>query len=417
MTHMTQPSAALALERNVRFYYVFHFFLNFQLWWPIWVIYLTEERGFSLSQVTLIDVPFWFSIIFLQIPAAALADRFGRKPVLIASALALAAAITFFGLATNFWLILLSYLVWGIGFSLLSGTESAFIYDTLKGLGRESEYPRVYGRGWAVATAAMVAGTLLGAPVADATSLPFPIVVSGGLAAVACFAALAFKEPAPELRTHHLPYGRIIGQSLSIVRHRPAVRYGILYFGLITVGSIGPIFFFQPFLLEHGVGLADVGFWQTPMRVAAIAGALGAHRLMTELGERRIFYLMPAALVGSYALLALWDSSWAQAGFSMLNFVVVLSLPTITGYLNRRLPSEQRATVISLTNLVRSAILIPSAPLLGALADSSLSAAFGAGALIVTLLGVPLLLLWTPHLGRTTKAEARAAEPARAAGD
>jgi len=183
------------LQANIRKYYAFHFFLNFQLWYPIWILYLTQTRGLTLSQVTLIDVPFWTSIILLQIPAAAIADRWGRRPTLVASAAGFAIAITFFGLATNFWLILCSYLVWGMAFSLLSGTESAFIYDTLKSLGREGEYPRIYGRGWAVQTAAMVGGTLLGAPIADATSLPFPIVLSGGLAAFATIAAFTFKEP------------------------------------------------------------------------------------------------------------------------------------------------------------------------------------------------------------------------------
>ena len=146
------------MQANVWKYYVFHFFLNFQLWWPIWIIYLTEERGLTLGQVTLIDVPFWLSIIVLQIPAAAIADRWGRKPTLLASAAAFAAAVTFFGLATNFWLILCSYMVWGVAFALLSGTESAFIYDSLKAMGREAEYPKIYGRGWAVATAGGLGG-------------------------------------------------------------------------------------------------------------------------------------------------------------------------------------------------------------------------------------------------------------------
>jgi MFS-type transporter involved in bile tolerance (Atg22 family) len=87
----------------------------------------------------------------------------------------------------------------------------------------------------------------------------------------------------------------------------------------------------------------------------------------------------------------------------------------VTDYLNRRVPSEQRATVVSLTNLIRSFVLIPSAPLLGLLADKvSDQAAFWAGGIIVAALGLPLVLLWLPHLGgRTERAvvEVAAAEP------
>ena len=401
------------MHANVWKYYVFHFFLNFQLWWPIWIIYLTQERGLTLGQVTLIDVPFWINIILLQIPAAAIADRWGRKPTLLAAATAFAVAVTFFGLATNFWLILGSYMVWGVAFALLSGTESAFIYDSLKAMGRESEYPKIYGRGWAVATVGGLGGTLLGAPIADATSLPFPIIASGALAFIAAIAAFTFKEPL--IRDHEVPrpsYGKIISESFAIVRQQPAVRYGILYFGLITVGSIGPIFFFQPFLVEHHVNLGEVGLWQTPMRIAAVVGALVAHRLITSAGERRTFYGMALMIVASYALLASWDSVYAQVAFSVMNAMVVLSQPTVTNFLNRRVPSEQRATVISLTNLVRSAILIPSAPLLGALAESSLAAAFAAGGVIIAVLGLPLLVLWTPFLDREAEEEPELVETA-----
>src|SRR3989304_1762393 len=171
------------MHANVRKYYIYNFFLNLQLWWPIWVIYLKEERGLSQAQVTLIDIPFWLSIVLLQIPAAALADRWGRKPALIASGTAFALAISLFGLASSFPLLLLSYLIWGLAFSLFNGTESAFIYDSLKAMGREDEYQRIYGRAWALNMVAAVAGTLIGAPLADATSLPFPIVLSGAIAA------------------------------------------------------------------------------------------------------------------------------------------------------------------------------------------------------------------------------------------
>jgi MFS family permease len=406
------------LEANVRKYYLFHLFLNLQLWFPIWVIYLTEKRGLTLGQVTLIDVPFWASIILLQIPAAAIADRWGRRPTLVAAAAAFALAVTFFGLASSFWLILGSYLVWGIAFALLYGTESAFIFDALKALGRESEYPRIYGRGWGIATAAGLAGTLVGAPVADATDLSFPIVISGGIAAMAALVALTFAEPLPAgERRAAVSYGGILRESAAIVRRRPEVRYSILFFGLITVGSIAPVFFFQPFLVEHDADLGAVGLWQTPMRLAGIAGALAAHRIIVSLGERRTFYLMPVALVASYAVLALWDSAYAQVMFPLMNFVVILSQPTVTDYLNRRVPSEQRATVVSLTNLVRSAVLIPSAPLLGQLAESSLTTAFAAGGLLVAALGLPLLLVWSPFLVRDRREEAVVVEAAVSGGD
>ena len=401
------------VEANVNKYYLFQFFLNFQLWWPIWIIYLTETRGLTLGQVTLIDVPFWLSIIALQVPAAALADRFGRKPTLIAASAAFATAVTCFGLATNFWLIMGAYLIWGVAFALLNGTESAFIYDSLKACGREHEYAKIYGRGWAIQMAAGVAGTLIGAPLAAATSVPFPIVLSGGLAAMAVVAAMTFVEPHRGTRTgSRQSYGQIIGDSISIFRRRPNIRYGILFYGVISIGSIAPIFLFQPFLREHGFDVGEMGIWQTPMRVAGIVAALSAQQIISRFGERGTFIAMPIVIFGSYLVLAGWDAPAAQVAFLAMNFVVVLSQPTVTNYVNKRVESEQRATVLSLATLGRSAILIPAAPLLGALAEESLTAAFVAGAVLVATLALPLMLAWAPRLGRAEGAERVALEAA-----
>jgi len=96
---------------------------------------------------------------------------------------------------------------------------------------------------------------------------------------------------------------------------------------------------------------------------------------------------------------------------------MVMSQPVLTDYVNRRVPSEQRATVVSLTNLARSFVLIPSAPLMGLLADNVSSAApFWAGAALVVAMALPLLVLWGPHMGRETPAERPLAEPAGVAG-
>jgi MFS family permease len=100
--------------------------------------------------------------------------------------------------------------------------------------------------------------------------------------------------------------------------------------------------------------------------------------------------------------------------FLSMNFIWVMSQPVLTDYVNKRVPSEQRATVVSLTNLVRSFVLIPSAPLMGVLADEvSFTAPFWAGAILVAGLSLPLLALWQPFMERKQE---RAPEPVAVAG-
>ena len=69
----------MAYEANIRKSYLYRFLMEFQLWWPIWVIYLQRERGLSLTQITLLDLPFFFLMVLAEVPTGAIADRFGRR--------------------------------------------------------------------------------------------------------------------------------------------------------------------------------------------------------------------------------------------------------------------------------------------------------------------------------------------------
>ncbi|MCS7294534.1 MAG: hypothetical protein NZ761_03965, partial [Dehalococcoidia bacterium] len=135
---------------NVWKFYAFRGLVHFQLWLPIWVVYLTDERGFSLTQVTALDAPFWVLMVLLEVPTGAVADRWGRKTSLSLGALLYTATIVGFGLATTYWLVLASYLLWAVAWTLFSGADAAFLYDSLKAMGREAEYQKLYGRAWAV---------------------------------------------------------------------------------------------------------------------------------------------------------------------------------------------------------------------------------------------------------------------------
>ncbi len=396
-TQALSPADRRAYEANLHRAYLYQFFMNFQLWWPIWVVYLQDERGLSLTQVTALDSVFWLIIVVAQVPAGAVADRWGRKTAMLLGALSLSAGILVFGLADSYVLILVSYAGWGLGLAFQYGGDSAFLFDSLKVLGRQEEFQKVYGRYWGTASVGVIGGLLLGAPMAAATNLSLPIVVSAGIAVLAAATALTLKEPRIDAASAEvtLSYGDLIRQSLRLAYRRPQVRYVLLYSAVVGVASFVPIIFIQPFLVHHDVGVGNLGLYQVPMRILAIVGALGAYRAVAVLGERQTLVLMPAVLVGGYALLGAWDSPYAYAAFPIVSLISMMAYPVVVDYLNRQIPSEQRATVLSIRQLVFSLWLAPIAPVLGFVADEvSLMGAFWASALLVAAPLPILFALW-----------------------
>jgi len=401
------------MASNVWKLYLYQLFLNLGFWWPIWVIYLQEELGLGLAEIGLLEVPFWLTMIALQIPVAAMADRFGRKPVLALGALTLAVAVALFGLARGLGLVLASYLFWGASLTMTIGPASAFLYDSLYSIGRQEEYRRLAGVSYAVVMGAALVAMLSGAPMAAALGLRFPIFLSAGTAALALVLSLTFREPTLALRSERPPsLLRVAREGLALAARRPTVRYAVLFYGVPSLASVAPIIYAQPFLVEHGVSLGQVGAWQAPLRLAGAMGALSAPAWGRALGSRVALKGLAAAAMASYGLLALWDSLAAGVAFLALNFAFAASQPLLTDYLHRRLPTEQRATVVSLTTLVYAAVMMSAAVGVGRVADAmSLRAAFALLALLAMAPGLALSLLW--H--RADAQEAVTAGPQRVA--
>jgi len=430
MTRQTlSPTDRRSYEANLPKAYLFQFLMSFQLWWPIWVLYLQEKRGLSLTQITALESVFWLIIMVAQVPAGAIADRQGRKLVLILASLFLAAGIAIFGLADNYPLILISYAGWALGLAFQYAGDSAFLFDSLKLLGRPGDFQKVYGRYWGVASVGVIGGLLLGAPLAAATNLTLPIVMSSGIALLAAGVALSLREPvlgAPEAPADssgaaagplpietRLSFGDLVKESFRLAYRRPQVRYVLAYGAFLGVAAFAPVIFIQPFLRQHDVSVGNLGLFQVPIRVFAVVGALSAYRISAVLGERRTMVLMPALLFVGYALLGSWDATYAYAAFPVVSLLSMMANPVVADYLNRVVPSEQRATMLSMRQLLFSLLVVPVAPLLGLVADEvSLTGAFWASALLV---GAPMPLifaLWWRAEARERSPEEGAATPA-----
>jgi predicted MFS family arabinose efflux permease len=407
-----------AYERNIWKSYAFQFLYSFQLWWPIWVIYLTDYRGFSLTQVGSLEAVFWVVIIFSQLPTGLIADSFGRKTSLMLAGVFTTAAILVFGIAANYWIVLVSYVVWGVGLTFASGADSALVFDSLKALGRENEYQRVAGVQWGMFSLGTMAGMLAGAPLAAVTNLSFPVVISAVTCAMTIVVAFSLVEP-PIHEGARPSYRELIVESGRTIWRSPAVRSMLVLAALLMASLNATIVFSQPFLDQHDVPVRLFGVAQTPMRVAAIAGSLVAYRLTARLGMRWTLTAATLLSISSYAVLGGWNSVYAFGATTTILLANGAIVPATTDYLNQRIPSSQRATILSARQFVNSIVIAAGLPALGVVADRfSLQAVFWCSAIFLAIAAPPALVFWL-RADASSEARALAAaepEPAPAGG-
>lgn len=386
----------MAFEGNIWKSYLYRFLMRCELWLPIWVVYLQKQRGLSLTQITLLDVPFFLLVVAAEVPTGAVADRYGRRISLILGSTMIAFAFFLFGVADNYVIILVSWTAWGFGQTFQSGADTALLYDSLKQIGREDDFQKINGRMWALTSFAALIAILIGAPIAAATSYTVPIFISVGIALSAIPVALSMHEPRAEHDEARDHYFQTLFHGLRVAWDQPTLRYVILFSGIMTAATFSPMVFQQPFLDHHHVGTGVLGIWQAPVRGAGILAALGAHRVISQAGYRASFFAMPVTIALSSFALAGVDRGYAFIAFLGMGLVAGSMNPMLATYVNKRIPSDRRATILSVQGVAGSFMLAGSQPVAGIIADQfGLRTLFLVFALATIILGPLVLMLWS----------------------
>ena len=354
------------LERNLRL---------LPWWWVarwlwlgegIWVLYLLEERGLTLGQVLLFEAVFAAITVAAEVPTGMVADRFGRRLSLLASGILTALGITVFGLAGSFELLLLAFALFGVGLSLMSGADDAMLFDSLTPLGRGGEFARLAGRLNAMAWGANAVTAMIGAGLAQVTSLSLPIAISGAFGLLAAFLALRFTEP--PARGEPVPFLHIGARAVRRVLGAREMWSIVLFFAAVLVSAALVFTVFQPIATELGAPVWSLGAIAATMTISSAFGGW-----MSAATERRLGLPRTLAVAGVAVPLALLAGA---AGARALFPLILLSPlawnvlhPLVADYLARRTPDRERATVLSLNSMASQLATVMATPAVGLLVD------------------------------------------------
>src|SRR5689334_17390849 len=92
--------------------------------------------------------------------------------------------ITTFGIASQVWVIVVAFMIWGVGNAVQAGTDMALIFDSVSTADASAQYPKIAGRSFQILQAAQAGGSIVGGWLASML-LNLPIIVTGLLTFVA----------------------------------------------------------------------------------------------------------------------------------------------------------------------------------------------------------------------------------------
>lgn len=349
--------------------------LGFGLFIAIWVIYLQERRGLSLSQAALIDVTFFVAAAFGELPTGIIADTWGRKTSLAIGSALMTIGVLGWTFAPTMPLIMVAYVAMGIGITCLSGAEDALFYESMQITGRGNEYTRLVGRAAAMFPGALAVGSVIGGLLAT-LDLALPYVASSLVILSMFGVVLTFKEPKIEVKTDEPPapksIGQVLRQSIALMRARQTLRYPIFYLAIVPIASmmIDGVFL-QPQAVKLGVPLAGIGVLVMAVQLTSMAGSTWSDRMRVRFGEERIVYTTPLILISSMLLLAALQIFPALIFIALMSFTTSVLRPILLSRIQSEVPDNIRATIISMQSLLLTILTALSQPSLAYIADKS----------------------------------------------
>ncbi len=346
-----------------------------------WVA-LLALRGFSMFEIGMLESIFHIVSSCFEIPSGVVADVFGRKKTMVLASLVSFVSGLFMILSNNFWSVAFAIGFSALSYNLESGTREALAYDSLKFAGQEEKYNKFASTEMMLyritsSTATLCAGFALWLGYRKAYS--FDIVFSLIAIGIACSLneVSVSNDENTDNKENNNPNANkdtkigyrlknVITESWHFMIISKKARSIMAINALIGAVSTLVLFFLQAKLPLAGLNDALLGPALFVMGLGAAFGAKAAG-FFPKLKYKKYIIISSIGVIFSFAMV-----------FTELPYVMVLGgfagsffddfIEVRTDIiLNEMIPSEQRATLISVNSFMFSIVMIVMSTLMGSI--------------------------------------------------
>lgn len=373
--------------------------------WGVNTLFLLDA-GLDIAEVFIANAFFTAGMVIFEIPTGVVADTAGRRISFLLSVIVLALATIGYVLvgqaqAGIVWFAGMSILL-GLGFTFYSGAVEAWLVDALDATGFDGELDHVFARGSMVTGVAMLIGSVGGGFIGT-VDLAIPFIGRALLLLIAF--GFAFRnmqelgyQPKP-LQLNKIPrqMARLTQASVQYGWREPHLRL-MMMVSFIQAGFMAWAFYaWQPYFLDlfgdpEAVWIA--GIIMALLSISTILGNMFVEWYTRHDGKRTTL------LIGGMAIFALsmigvgvTSNFYLAAGLLLIGTTMLGVMgPVRQSFIHHLIPSEQRATVVSVDSMVSSGGGMITQTGLGQVAlRQSISAGYVIGGLATTLT-LPLLM-------------------------
>jgi MFS family permease len=391
-----QVNYTYRLKQNVWKNYLFVFLMSFDLTQGTWMIYL-GMKGMTLFQLGLLEGIFHMTSFLMEVPTGAIADIWGRKASRILGRVLSVVYIAMLVFSDSFYMFALSFIICALSYNLESGAGEALVYDSLMQTGDEKSYIKLAGIQELAMQAGRMTAYLLGGYLA---SLAYEYAYGTALvvSTAAAIQSLTFVEPMQEEKGIGLKGLRIVKHqvagSLKVISGNRRIGFLIVFMETTFLFATTIFYYMQNYLKGRGYNEGRIGLVLAVASLLAAITASQTHRIERVMGERGILMIMP--LLTAISIWGISFSIYPNLYFTSLLCAEGITAVALGDYINKIIPSDKRATILSFGSMVFSSLMIVVFPLVGKIGDEfSLEVSFRFLAIMATVLGLTNIYILT----------------------
>jgi MFS family permease len=320
--------------------------------------------------------------MLFEIPTGVLADLKGRRASYLMGTLTLAlstlAYLAAWQLQAPFWAWALASALIGLGFTFFSGATEAWLVDALIFSKYTGELDSIFAKGQSLSGASMLIGAILGGWIAQTSNLGVPFILRAIFLFATFLVAYFFMrdwgwQPKKSVSLGQ-DFRNLFTTSFEIGFRKPEIRWVMLAAPFTTGVSFFVFYAMQPHLLNlYGdpTAYSVAGLAAAIVAVAQIIGGLLAPQLRKFL-PKRSWSLFLGAILNALLLFGISLTTNFYLAISLISawaMTFAATMPIRQSYLNIRIKSDQRATVLSFDALLGSSGGVVFQPILGRIAD------------------------------------------------
>ena len=336
---------------------------------PIIVLFF-QEHGLSLSKVMILQSIYSISVALFEIPSGYIADIFGRKKAIIISTILSFIGYVLFSFFSDFTVFIIAEILIGVGGSLMSGSDSAIIYDTLIDNNNKEKYTKIEGKNYAIGNFSEAIAGVLGGILA-ASSIYYPVYIQTIILSFSIPIAFSIIEPKINsigIKKKDLKIKNILKNTLF---YDKKLKWLIIYSATMGVATLSIAWFCQPFFKSIDIPIIYFGLIWAILNLSVGITSYNSYRIEKNMSPIKIMTIISILMPICFFFISVFNSIFSLLFILLIYLIRGIVTPLLRNYINIEISSEKRATVLSIRSFFIRIAFASTAPLFAYFAENT----------------------------------------------